>query len=146
MDRKEKSPPNTKDIRTILGEEAHFNGVLSFEGAVRIDGKLDGEIVSNGTLFVGEKSEIQADIRIGSIVIGGKVRGNIIATTRLEILSNAEIFGNIQTPLLKIEEGAIFQGTCEMCSIEQEPKSISYVDNKESELLVEHPINIEEIA
>jgi cytoskeletal protein CcmA (bactofilin family) len=128
------SSPYPKEIRTILGEGAHFNGVLSFEGAVRIDGKVDGEIVSKGTLLVGEKSIIQADIKTECIVIGGRICGNVIASDRMEMLANAEICGNIQTPLLKIEEGAIFQGNCKMHKNDQgNAKSISYIEKEKAQ-------------
>jgi cytoskeletal protein CcmA (bactofilin family) len=143
---KSSSTSNPKEIRTILGEDAYFSGNLSFEGAVRIDGKLDGEIVSKGTLLVGEKSVIQADIQTESIIIGGKVCGNIIATDRLEMLSNSEICGNIQTPLLKIEEGATFQGVCEMHQEGQQPKSISYVKENEEDLPIDPSIEEHEMS
>lgn len=140
LTRKEKIAPGPKEIRTILGEDALFEGVLSFDGAVRIDGKLKGKIISKGTLLVGEKSVIEADIKVDSIIIGGKIIGNIIATSRLEMLSNAEISGNIQTPFLKIEEGAIFLGACKMRKIDYETKSISYVEGKKPEVLIQHPV------
>jgi cytoskeletal protein CcmA (bactofilin family) len=136
--------PYPKEIRTILGENAHFNGVLSFEGAVRIDGNVKGEIISKGTLLVGEKSVIQAEIKAESIIVGGKICGNVTAVNRLELLSNAEICGNIQTPLLKIEEGAIFQGTSEMQKYDQETKSISYIKEKKVEKKKDYPIEKEE--
>lgn len=135
-----------KDIRTILGEGTNFNGVLSFEGAVRIDGELEGEVISNGTLFVGEKAVIQADIKVNCLVVGGKVSGNIVVGNRIEMLSNAEVFGNIQTPVLKIEEGAIFQGTCDMLKDNQETKSISYIKAGEAHVVVDNPIEMEAVA
>ncbi len=143
LTRKEKNAPNSspKEIRTILGEDAHFEGILSFDGAVRIDGKLKGEIISKGTLLVGEKSVIEADIKVDSIIVGGKILGNIIATSRLEMLSNAEISGNIQTPFLKIEEGAIFLGACKMHKVDYETKSISYVEEKKPEMVTQHPVD-----
>ena len=143
LTRKEKNAPANypKEIRTILGEEAHFEGVLSFDGAVRIDGNLKGEIISKGTLLVGEKSVIEADIKVDSIIIGGKVLGNIIATSRLEMLSNSEISGNIQTPFLKIEEGAIFLGACKMHKLDYETKSISYIEEKKPEVAIQRPVD-----
>jgi cytoskeletal protein CcmA (bactofilin family) len=122
--------PNPDSIRTMIAEGTNFKGVLSFDGSVRIDGRMEGEIVSNGTLFVGHKSVIQADIKVDSITIGGKICGNIIAATRLVMLSTAEVNGKIQTPILKIEEGAKFQGTCKMRQDTQETKSIPYNDSK----------------
>ena len=140
------SPPlSHRDIRTILGEGTHFNGVLSFEGAVRIDGELEGEIISNGTLIVGEKAVIQADIKVNSLTVGGKVYGKIIVADRMEILAHAEICGNIQTPILKVEEGAIFQGSCDMRRDNQEPMSISYVKEEEPLVVTEHPVEMKKV-
>lgn len=124
------SPPNLMDVYTMIGEGTTFKGVLTFDGSVRIDGSLEGEINSNGTLIVGDKSVIQADIKIGSITIGGKINGNIIATRQLVMLPTANVNGKIQAPVLKVEEGAKFQGTSNMGKNIQETKSISYNDNK----------------
>jgi cytoskeletal protein CcmA (bactofilin family) len=123
-------PSNPMNVHTMIGEGTHFKGVLSFDGSVRIDGILEGEIDSKGTLIVGDKSVIQADIKVDSITIGGKIRGNITARSRLVMLPTADVNGKIQAPVLKIEEGAKFQGTSRTGKDVQETKSISYNDDK----------------
>ena len=105
---------NAANINAFLGEGTDFKGILAFEGAVRVDGKLEGEIHSEDTLIVGEHAVINAEIRVGSIVISGKISGDITASKRVDIKSSGEVYGNIQTPVLTIEEGVIFQGTCDM--------------------------------
>ncbi|MBI5787283.1 MAG: polymer-forming cytoskeletal protein [Candidatus Schekmanbacteria bacterium] len=102
------------DINAFLGEGTNFKGVLAFEGTVRIDGKLEGEITSEDTLVVGEHAIVNAEINVGTIVISGKISGDITAKIRVDIKSTGEVYGNIQTPILTIEEGVIFQGTCDM--------------------------------
>jgi len=88
--------------------------VLAFEGAVRIDGKLEGEVTSEDTLIVGEQAVVNAEIHVGSIVISGKISGDITAKKRIDIKASGEVCGNLKTPILTIEEGVIFQGTCDM--------------------------------
>lgn len=139
---------STKDTHTIIGEGTHFKGNLSFDGAVRIDGEVEGEISSNGTLIIGEKSVTQAQIKINSIIVGGKLYGEIIAKGRVVILSSAEVCGNIKTPILIIEEGAKFEGTCNMGLETQETKYIPYkkTKNNKKEGVQETDTPLKEVA
>ena len=111
-------------IRAFLGEGTAFKGQLNFEGTVRIDGKLEGEIITKDNLVLGDTAQIKADISIGSLIAKGKVFGNITATGKVEIHAGAEVYGNIKTPILKIEEGAIFVGKCEMLREDGRPLRI----------------------
>lgn len=99
---------------TTLGRETNFNGILKFKDSLKIDGNFQGEIISSGYLFIENGAVIKADIRVGSIVIGGVVRGNIEAAEKLEMLSTGQVFGNIRTAKLKIADGVVFDGKCEM--------------------------------
>lgn len=101
-------------INAFLGKETEFKGKLSFTGAVRIDGRLDGEIFTEGTLIVGETAVIESDIRTSRIIISGEVRGNIVAKNRIEIHAPGRVFGDIEAPSVTIDEGAIFEGNCQM--------------------------------
>ncbi len=109
-------------INAFLGEGAEFKGILTFEGTVRIDGKLEGEIITRDTLVVGENAEVKAEISVGTAVISGTVRGNVNAATRVEVHRPARIYGNIRTPVLIIEEGVLFEGSCSMGEKEPKPK------------------------
>jgi cytoskeletal protein CcmA (bactofilin family) len=105
----------TKDeINAFLGKDTEFEGKLSFTGAVRIDGRLKGEIFSEGTLIVGETAVIESDIHVSHIIISGEVRGNILATQRIEVHAPGKVYGNIQSPVVSIDEGVIFEGHCKM--------------------------------
>ena len=99
---------------TTLGRETDFNGVMRFKDSLKIDGTFSGEIVSTGFLYVEQGATITANIRVGSVVIGGTVKGNIEATEKLEMLATGKVYGNIRTAKLKIADGVVFEGKCEM--------------------------------
>jgi len=94
---------NVKDIKAYLGEDTVFSGTLSFNGAVRIDGKMDGEINTDDTLIVGENGVIEADINAGTVICRGKIKGAIKASKRIEIHTNSEVVGSISAPALLVE-------------------------------------------
>jgi cytoskeletal protein CcmA (bactofilin family) len=95
---------------TTLGRETNFQGTLRFTESLRILGKLSGEIISPGRLVIEEGAEVKATIRVGSIVVGGVVRGNILAKDKLEMLETGKVIGNIKTAKLKIADGVVFVG------------------------------------
>lgn len=101
-------------IVTTLGRETVFNGVMNFKESLKIDGKFDGKIDSVGFLYIEDGAEVVADIKARSIVVGGVVRGNIVATDSLEMLDSGKVFGNVRTSRLRIADGVVFEGKCEM--------------------------------
>lgn len=101
-------------IVTTLGKETVFNGILRFRESLKIDGHFEGEIESPGFLYIENGAMVKADIKVGAVVIGGVVRGNIEASERLEMLSTGKVFGNIRTAKLNIADGVVFEGKCEM--------------------------------
>ena len=112
--KREKLPSGSDNLNAFIGEGTTFKGTLTFQGTVRVDGKLDGEIFTKDSLVVGKSAEIRADIHAGSLVIGGTVNGNITAEKKVELHSGARLYGNISTPSLVIAEGVIFEGSCTM--------------------------------
>jgi cytoskeletal protein CcmA (bactofilin family) len=96
-----------------LDQGTKISGKLRFEGPARIDGNIDGEI-DGKEITIGESAAVTAQIRADSIVVHGKVKGEITATQRIEIHPTAKIIGNITAPKLIIHEGAIFEGQCSM--------------------------------
>lgn len=121
------------EINAFLGKDTEFEGKLSFTGAVRIDGKLSGEIFSNGTLIVGESAVIKAQIHIADMVISGEVHGDIFAEKKIEITVPGKLFGNIKTPKLVLEEGVIFEGNCKMKDLKEETNNDRAVSQKQTE-------------
>jgi cytoskeletal protein CcmA (bactofilin family) len=102
------------EINTLLGKGSEFEGKLTFEGTVRVDGKLSGEVFSDDVLVVGEGAEVHAEIDIGEIIIQGQVVGNIRARRSVEIHAPGKVRGDITTPSLQIDKGVIFEGKCFM--------------------------------
>jgi cytoskeletal protein CcmA (bactofilin family) len=104
----------TGEVTTLLGRGSEFEGKLSFEGTVRVDGKLSGEIFTDDVLIIGEGAEVNAEISVGAVIIEGTVHGNIHAKRSVEIHTPARVKGNISTPSLSIDKGVIFDGNCQM--------------------------------
>ena len=109
LQKKEESP-----IKAYLGSDALFKGTLSFEGTVRIDGKFEGRVNTSDTLVVGETGDLEADIEAGIIICRGKMRGTIVASKKVEMHPSSKIVGDVQTPAMSIELGAILDGKCNM--------------------------------
>jgi cytoskeletal protein CcmA (bactofilin family) len=117
---KERVGADFGEIRAFLGEGTQFKGVLSFAGAVRIDGHLEGEIVGQDLLIIGESGEVKAEIEVGTLVVSGRVQGTIAARERVELLKPSRVTGTIRTPCLVVAEGALFNGNCEMVGSDEE--------------------------
>jgi len=99
---------------TFLGKGVDFQGVVNFDGTIRIDGRLEGEIHTTGTLIVGEHAVIKGIISSGILMTSGKINGTVTATEKIQILSPGVLIGDIRTPALLIEDGAHFHGLCDM--------------------------------
>ena len=104
------------ELKAYMGEDAVFNGSLTFEGTVRIDGRFEGQVVTKDTLIIGESGRIIADINAGIIICKGKVEGNLIASQRIELHSASQVVGTVKTPSLFVEVGGILDGECYMSS------------------------------
>jgi cytoskeletal protein CcmA (bactofilin family) len=127
---KERVGTDFGEIRAFLGEGTQFKGVLSFAGAVRVDGHLEGEIVGDEVLIIGEPGQVKAEIEVGTVVVSGQVQGNITAKARVELLRPSRVTGTIRTPCLIVAEGALFNGNCEMIGSE-EGKVVGLQPNEE---------------
>ena len=104
----------------ILDVDAHMQGTLTFKDPVnlRINGNFEGKLDTKGSLTIGENATVHADINGEEIVINGKITGNISAQKQLRVLSRAHIVGDITTPILSVEAGAVIQGKCQMLNIQ----------------------------
>jgi cytoskeletal protein CcmA (bactofilin family) len=121
------------DVEAILGENTSFEGKMGFEGMARLDGKFDGEIFSGDILIIGETATVNAEINVTSLLIDGKVSGDVSATGKIEINSTGKLYGNITTPTLVIQEGGLFDGTCKMGKgVEVAPKKVTPIKEKET--------------
>jgi len=102
------------DIIAFVGEEVTFKGTIRYQGTVRVDGRLEGEIYTDGNLIIGQKAVITAKIEAGTVTCQGRITGEILAKNRVKLLSPAVFDGSINTPLLSMDEGVLFNGTCNM--------------------------------
>lgn len=105
---------STEDLNGFMDEGTELMGELRFRDTFRIDGKVKGKIFSEKTLIVGEAGRIEADVDCGVVSIRGTVKGHVRGRERIEVLSGGKVFGTLEAPRLVIEEGAFFQGDCEM--------------------------------
>jgi cytoskeletal protein CcmA (bactofilin family) len=105
---------NNGERRAYLDSGTKITGKLRFEGATRIDGQVDGEIIVTDSLVIGESAAVTAQIKAGSIIVAGKASGDIVANQRIELRSSARVTGKLNSPVLIVHEGAIFDGHCSM--------------------------------
>ena len=102
------------DIKAFLGGGSHFEGKLTFNEIARLDGSFRGEVTSTDTLIIGESGDMQAEIGVGALILSGRLRGNVKAAHKVELRAPARLDGDIETPLLVIEEGVVFNGKLTM--------------------------------
>jgi len=101
-------------LNGFIDKGSHMRGELTFEDSFRIDGGFEGKIRSGSELVIGDAAEVTADIDVARLSINGSLKGSVRAGERVELLAKARVFGDIVTPILRIEEGAVFQGSCQM--------------------------------
>ncbi|HEY6928264.1 MAG TPA: polymer-forming cytoskeletal protein [Thermoanaerobaculia bacterium] len=101
-------------LNGFIDKGSHFQGDLSFEETFRIDGHFEGRIRSGSELIVGDGAEVSAQIEVERISINGTLKGSVHASGRIELLARARVYADLATPALRIEEGAFFQGSCQM--------------------------------
>ncbi len=102
------------EINGFLDRTTDMKGELRFADTMRIDGRFAGRIISDNVLIVGETAEIEAEIDVAAISIMGRVSGVLRASQRVEVHPGGALLADITTPVLRIEEGAVFQGRCDM--------------------------------
>ena len=104
------SGSSSSGTRNVLSSDVEIKGTVKFQHDLIVDGKIDGEIHSTGNLTVGENARLKAEIKTGTVVVYGKVHGNLTASDRVELKASAEVIGDIKAKFLTIEAGAIFVG------------------------------------
>ena len=130
--RKMKLTANGKAINTVIGRGSVSEGQFRVETGVRVDGVLKGELVSSGTLIVGESGVIEADVKVHDALISGRIVGDLIAEEKVHLQSQATFIGKIQTRVLVVEEGAVFKAECDAGGEIQLIDQSSAVSNGES--------------
>lgn len=125
MKKKQQIPKKTDStsyrVKTVLGGETVFSGTLKFNESLKINGRFEGVIESGGFLVVETGAEVIANVKVDVLVVGGKIRGDVYASSKLELLPGGHIEGNVYSPNLVMAEGAGVLGRCEMLA---EPSNI----------------------
>jgi len=103
--------PNSKNV---LNSDVEVRGTLKFAGELTFDGKVEGDINSEGILNLGDNANVKGTIDVGSVVVRGKITGNVIAKDKVELKAKTELFGDVRAAKLVIEEGVTFVGKTEV--------------------------------
>ena len=119
---------STHDVSAFVGEGVQFKGVINYQGTVRINGQLEGEIHTAGVLIVGQGAVIEAKVEAGTIICKGKIVGDIVAREKIQLMSSAVLNGSMKTPSLSMEEDVLFNGTCKMGPIRTKSSDYSGSD------------------
>ncbi len=131
------SSPAAGEARAYLDKGSKISGKLFFEGPVRIDGQVDGEISASDAVVVGESAVLTAQVRAASVMIAGKISGDITAGKRIEIRPTAKVFGSLTTPVLVVHDGALFEGHCTMNAEVKEDRKVTPMVAKEEHIVAQ---------
>ncbi len=104
---------NETKLAGLIDMESEFKGELTFKGSFRIEGNFKGTINSDALLVVGERGKVEADVKVGELVINGEIHGTLQASERIEVHNKGRVFGTLITPTLVVEEGAYLEATCQ---------------------------------
>jgi len=103
-----------KKLTAFLDEGSEIEGKYTFTGTVLLNGKFQGEIASPDTLIIGERGVVNATVRAGALVVNGELVGNVHASERIELTGKARVFGDLESPVVVLDEGVMFEGHCRM--------------------------------
>ena len=113
-DKEEGTKGKGAEVIGIIGKGMTIEGKLTFSETVRIDGSFKGEIEATGTMVVGDSGYVEGNIRVGSAIVTGEIKGVLEASVRVELRPPAKMRGDIKTPNLIIGDGVVFEGSCVM--------------------------------
>jgi cytoskeletal protein CcmA (bactofilin family) len=105
--------PAERPSTTLIGAGAAFDGLLTFSGTVRVDGRLSGRVVADGRLEIGPEALVRADIEVDELIVAGNVEGTLRARQRLELRDGARVLGSLRAPRLALAAGCRFDGRCD---------------------------------
>lgn len=104
----------SENVATVIGRETEFKGTITARGSIRIEGQMEGELVSSSQVMIGETGVVKANIQAQAALFAGMVTGNITVAKQLELLPTAKLYGDITVGSLVVGEGALFKGACVM--------------------------------
>jgi cytoskeletal protein CcmA (bactofilin family) len=126
-------PMKGRDFTSLIDDGTEIEGKVSLTGTVLLNGRVRGEISSNDILVVGEKAVVNASIHATVVEISGEVVGNITASDRIELRANCRVYGDIEAPIVIIDEGALLEGQCRMTK--GRPKDIAVSSSRDSSVV-----------
>ncbi len=103
---------NNSYVNSLVGVGTKFDGELNLSGLLRIDGDFTGSINSDGKILIGRSGRVKCSINASSVIVGGVVKGDIVSSEKVVVLSTGMVLGNIKAPSIVIEEGVVFNGKC----------------------------------
>lgn len=127
------------NLNTIIGKGSSFEGSLKVQSTLRVDGKVKGNVTTSDSLVIGKDGSMNGDVTVRNAIVGGKLRGKLVASGKVVLEANSLFNGELKTSKLVIDEGAIFEGQCSMGAVdeaEKKPelaKSVSAILDKKSE-------------
>ncbi len=107
-------PRSIEQTDSRLGTGTRFSGTLRFKGSVTVRGEYEGQIDAQGFLYIQDGAQVRADVSAERIIIGGTVHGNIEARDEVEMLPGCVVYGNVRAGRVRIADGVVFEGRCEM--------------------------------
>ncbi|MCG0275110.1 MAG: polymer-forming cytoskeletal protein [Thermosediminibacteraceae bacterium] len=105
---------NPEKVDTLIGKGTEIKGTVKASGVIRIEGKIEGELESAGDVIVTETGVVNAQLKARNAIVAGEVSGNILLSGKLEIKSSGKVLGDLKVESISIEDGALFEGKCEM--------------------------------
>lgn len=124
MKEKEKGREIVEESRLagLIDHGTELKGELNFKGSFRIEGYFQGKIFSDAMLIIGEKGKVEADVKVGQLIINGEIRGNLQARERIEVHNRGRVYGSLITPRLVVEEGAYLEASCQTTEVSVTPQ------------------------
>ena len=117
MFKRKRKSMSRNGLTAFIDEGSEIEGRYTFSGTVMLNGRFKGEISSTDTLIIGDKGVMNGDIRAGQVLISGEVVGNVSAAERVELKRTARVFGDVEAPVVVVEEGVLFEGHCRMTKV-----------------------------
>ena len=117
MFKRKRKPVGGNGLTAFIDEGSEIEGRYTFSGTVMLNGRFKGEISTTDTLIIGDKGVMNGDVRAGQVLIRGEVVGNVSAAERVELKRTARVFGDVEAPVVVVEEGVLFEGHCRMTKV-----------------------------
>jgi len=111
-----------ENLNTVIGKDCTFTGTIEVKGALRVDGKIKGKIISDETVQIGATGDVEADINAKIVTVAGSVSGNVVTSEKFELQARGKVIGDVKTRGIVIEQGAIFHGSCQMEGLKPMPE------------------------